>query len=454
MRSKKTKTIGTKDISVDIAGVKFRTPVGVGSVGGLPMRREYLTTDLYVGIFLKHIAAGAGFICLPHTIHVPDALLSDLQKRAKPLIPPNASRRPLIFLRAGQKNSIYSLAPSGNTPAISAGIFRNSTSILIEKLRKQKPQDIPLIANVSGLGFFPETFVAGAKAHEEAGVDLIELNFSSPATVQATLDEGVQSYFEKDFPLVPPGLFLGDQPDLVEKVTQDVSRAVSIPVGVKISAETGFPRVIELARRIRDAGGRFITCSNFSLTVVPPDIYNRGKSMWPNLKDSGPMATISGDWLRPLVYKQIASVARFAPGIQIIGCGGISKPEHVVEAMMLGATAVQMVTPMLMQGRKLITRDVRFLEKYMEKQAYTRTEDFRGLALGYIKAAKTLHSVYDEHRILVKVDTEKCKGCGICSDSICLAISVEGAKARVNTEMCAGCGMCVAVCPHEAIRLE
>jgi dihydropyrimidine dehydrogenase (NAD+) subunit PreA len=248
-------------------------------------------------------------------------------------------------------------------------------------------------------------------------------------------------------------LFLGDQPDLVEKITREVSRAVSIPVGVKISAETGFPRVIELARRIRDAGGRFITCSNFSLTVVPPDIYNRGKSMWPYLED-GPMATIGGEWLRPLVYKQIASVARFAPGIQIIGCGGISKPEHLVESIMLGATAVQTVTPMLMQGRKLITRDVRFLEKYMEEQAYTTPEDFRGLALGHIKPAKTLHSTYDERRVIAKVDAGKCKGCGICSDSICLAISVEGTKARVNAEMCAGCGMCVAVCPHEAVKLE
>ena len=450
---KNAKSTGAKDTSVRVAGVKFRTPVGVGSVGGPPMQRERLTLDLYASIFLKHIAAGAGFICLPSTIHVPDALLSDLQKRAKPLIPPKASKRPAIFLKAGQKDSIYSLAPSGNTPQISAGIFKNSTSMLIEKLKELKPKDIPLIANVSGLGFYAETFVAGAKAHEEAGVDLIELNLSSPATVQATLEEGVASYFEKDFPLAPPGLFLGDQPDLVERVTREVSRAVGIPVGVKISAETGFPRVIELARRIRDAGGKFITCSNFSLTVVPPDIYNRGEAMWPHLTD-GPMATIGGEWLRPLVYKQIASVARFDPGIQLIGCGGMSKPEHVVESIMLGATAVQTVTPVLMQGRNLIKRDVRFLEKYMEDQAYTTPEDFRGLALSHIKPAKTLHSTYDERRVLAKVDTKKCKGCGICSDSICLAIAVENKKARVDVNMCSGCGMCVAVCPYEAVKLQ
>jgi dihydroorotate dehydrogenase len=77
---------------------------------------------------------------------------------------------------------------------------------------------------------------------------------------------------------------------------------------------------------------------------------------------------IGGEWLRPIVYKQIACIARFVPGIDIMACGGIGKPEHVVESMMLGAKAVEMVTPVLFKGRKLLTRDVRFLEKYMEEQ--------------------------------------------------------------------------------------
>ena len=46
------------------------------------------------------------------------------------------------------------------------------------------------------------------------------------------------------------------------------------------------------------------------------------------------------------------------------------------------------------------------------------------------------------------MDPEKCMGCGICADSICLAMSLEGGLAKVNVDMCLGCGMCVAVWPR------
>ena len=449
---KRAGTTHAKDLSVDLAGVKLRTPVGVGSIGAPSVRPERLTLDLYAEIFLKHIAAGAGFICLPHTVHVPDPLLADLEKRAEASPATRASSRPIMLCKAREKASIYALPPGGATARKTAAVFVRTTSGLIKKLREKKPKDVPLIANVGGLGFFPETFVAGARAHEEAGVDLIELNLSTPSSAQGALDECVERYMERDFPLRPPGLFLGDQPDLAERVTRETVRAVSIPVGVKISPETGFPRVIELARRMRDAGARFITCGNLGVTAAPPDIYRNGKSTWPHL-DGSPLAAIGGEWLRPLAYKQIACIARFVPGIDIVGCGGISKPEHVVESMMLGAKAVEMVTPVLFQGRKAITKDVRFLERYMEEQGYAALEDFRGLAAGHITPGNELHSTYDDRRLVARVDPEKCMGCGICADSICLAMSLEGGLAKVNVDMCLGCGMCVAVCPHEAATL-
>jgi len=442
-----------RDLSVELAGVRLRTPVGVGSIGGPAVRSEALTPDLYADIFLKHIAAGAGYICLPSTAHVPEALLLDLEKRARHPAPQKPTARPLMFFKAREKASIHALPPGGSHPRRTAGVFARTTSVLIEKLKQQKPKDIPLIANVSGLGFFAETFVAGARAHEEAGVDLIELNLSSPAAAQGMLDEAVEGYLQGNFPLVAPGLFLGDQPELVERVTREVSRAVSIPVGVKISAETGFPRLIELARRIRDAGARFITCSNFAVTVTPPDIYAKGRSTWPYL-DGLPLGVMGGEWLRPLVYKQVACIARFVPGIDIMACGGIGKPEHVIESMMLGAKAVEMVTPVLFQGRKLLTRNVRFLEKYMDEQGYETPEDFRGLALKYFKPGNQLHSTHDERSLLARVDSGKCKGCGVCADSICLAMSLEGGRAKVNAGKCMACGMCVVVCPHEAVTLD
>ena len=120
---KRAGTTHAKDLSVDLAGVKLRTPVGVGSIGAPSVRPERLTLDLYAEIFLKHIAAGAGFICLPHTVHVPDPLLADLEKRAEASPAPRASSRPIMLCKAREKASIYALPPGGITARGTASRF-------------------------------------------------------------------------------------------------------------------------------------------------------------------------------------------------------------------------------------------------------------------------------------------------------------------------------------------
>ena len=51
----------------------------------------------------------------------------------------------------------------------------------------------------------------------------------------------------------------------------------------------------------------------------------------------------------------------------------------------------------------------------------------------------------------VKIDNDKCTGCGVCVD-ICgvNAIKIENDKAVVSEE-CIECGACVNQCPNEAI---
>ena len=53
----------------------------------------------------------------------------------------------------------------------------------------------------------------------------------------------------------------------------------------------------------------------------------------------------------------------------------------------------------------------------------------------------------------VKIDKEKCTGCGSCTE-ICPvdAIKVED-KAEVDENECIDCGTCVDECPEEAIEM-
>ena len=54
----------------------------------------------------------------------------------------------------------------------------------------------------------------------------------------------------------------------------------------------------------------------------------------------------------------------------------------------------------------------------------------------------------------VKVDIEKCTGCGTCK-YVCPveAIELNNDKAQINEDECVDCGTCVEECPESALSL-
>jgi len=59
-------------------------------------------------------------------------------------------------------------------------------------------------------------------------------------------------------------------------------------------------------------------------------------------------------------------------------------------------------------------------------------------------------------RQIVKIDEEKCNGCGQCvSPCVEGAITIENGKAKVKKEeLCDGAGFCIGVCPQGALTVE
>ncbi len=319
---------------------------------------------------------------------------------------------------------------------------------LISLLAEKKPKDVRLIGNVGGLGDFPESYVDGAKTLEQLGVDLIELNASCPLPLST--NHTVDYFSSRKYTLRMVGVAVGEHADLVANITREVVEAVNIPVGWKLAPETGFPRIVEMVKGIRDAGGTWVSTLNGALGIAPPDIYNHGKPLWA-FCDGNPFVMISGPWLRRDCYKFVAGIAKYVPGIDIMATGGISSPEHCIEAMMLGAKLVGTLTGVIYKGRNLIRRTNVFINSFMQEQGYERIEDFVGLGQKYIKPLEEIDLMAG--KVIAQLDSTRCTGCGICLDDLCVAFFMEGGFVKIKEDDCSGCGGCVLGCPVNAIKL-
>ena len=81
-------------------------------------------------------------------------------------------------------------------------------------------------------------------------------------------------------------------------------------------------------------------------------------------------------------------------------------------------------------------------------------EDGIMTSIGTARGLKTIDLRKGSTTMTVKIDENRCTGCGICVQ-VCPveAITVERV-ATINPETCTGCGSCVAECPNEAIFAE
>jgi dihydroorotate dehydrogenase (fumarate) len=131
------------------------------------------------------------------------------------------------------------------------------------------------------------------------------------------------------------------------------------------------------------------------------------------------------------------------PDFTVIGTGGIASAEDVVEFLLSGADAVQMLSAAMLKGKDLYERVLKDLPSVLQKYNFSSVKDVidTPLSKGSIK-------LNPDHPV---IDQSRCKMCGIC-ERVCpyFAITV-GSRVTVDTDECFGCGLCESRCPSKAI---
>lgn len=168
-----------------------------------------------------------------------------------------------------------------------------------------------VIANISGFSI-DEYVECCRKADSAPGVDIIEVNVSCP-----NVHNG--------------GMAFGTDPASAAAVTAAVKAVCSKPVFIKLSPNV--TDIVAIAKACEDAGADGITLIN---TVLGMRIdIRRRKPVVANR-----MGGFSGGAIFPLAVRMVHQVSK-ACSIPVMGCGGVTCAQDVIEMMMAGATAVQ-----------------------------------------------------------------------------------------------------------------
>lgn len=127
------------------------------------------------------------------------------------------------------------------------------------------------------------------------------------------------------------GMAFGTSAEMAGKVTAAVKQVTTKPVIIKLSPNV--TDIVSIAKACEDAGADGISLIN-TMLGMRIDL----KSKRPVVANK--MGGYSGDGIFPVALRMVYQVAN-AVKIPVIGMGGISRVEDVLEMMYAGATAVQ-----------------------------------------------------------------------------------------------------------------
>lgn len=186
--------------------------------------------------------------------------------------------------------------------------------VMSEELPWLERYDVPIIANVAGT--LTEDYVEVARRISTApNVKALELNISCPNVKHG-------------------GITFGTDPVIARELVEAVKAVSKVPVYVKLSPNV--TNIVEIAQAVEIGGADGITMIN---TLVGMRLDERtGKPVIANGTGG-----LSGPAVKPVAIRMVYEVYK-AVEIPIIGMGGVTNTQDVIDFMSAGASAVAVGT--------------------------------------------------------------------------------------------------------------
>lgn len=157
----------------------------------------------------------------------------------------------------------------------------------------------------------------------------------------------------------------------VRKITGEVKSACSLPLIVKLSPSV--PGEVGLAKEAEKAGADAINMGNSAGPGMKIDIERKSPVL--GFSRGG----LSGPAIKPLAVRCVYDICK-AVDIPVIGTGGISTGEDVIEMMMAGAAAAGVGTSVYYRGREVFQQIAKEAEEWLDSHHYKSMNDIKGAA--------------------------------------------------------------------------
>lgn len=249
-------------------------------------------------------------------------------------------------------NPLPRIAECGNYGMINAVGLQNPgvDEVIVSELPAlRKIYSGPIVANISGFSIDDYAYTC-ARIDKETDAAILEVNISCP-----NVHNG--------------GMAFGTSAEVAAEVTRAVKAVTTKPVYMKLSPNV--TDIVSIARACEDAGADGLCLIN-TMLGMRIDIRRRRPVL------ANRYGGYSGNGIFPVALRMVNQVAQ-ACHIPIIGCGGVSRAEDVIEMMMAGATAVEIGAANLVNST--VCKDIiDALPELMKELKIERIEEIIGIA--------------------------------------------------------------------------
>jgi dihydroorotate dehydrogenase (fumarate) len=254
--------------------------------------------------------------------------------------------------RIGNPLPRYASIPHGSINSM--GLPNNGVDYYLNFITEhQSSTSKPIILSVAGLSH-KENIALLEKANQCEALNIIELNLSCPN--------------------IPGKPQTGYDFEASKALLDEAFAICKKPIAVKLPPYFDMVHFEEMANVLKGFPIAYVCCVN-----------SIGNGLWIDsatesvvIKPKSGFGGIGGLFIKPTALANVRMFYTLLPGVDIVGCGGVTTGQDAFEHILCGASMVQIATTLWEEGASCIDRIGDELANIMAAKGYNSINDFKG----------------------------------------------------------------------------